>query len=341
MLDKMYKNDVCKLFRVSFLAILVMFLGLSASSVFAQEITYTEAVASLKTNRDRLLDSYALQTGRANRQQAWNEMTTTQKGVFLTITDLLGRRTFMRRNYNHTPAVLTPTQDDYTMGCVQMNESLLGPPRDIEAEGAYITPYEGGPGGGYVLVNGEWVIMPAYNSCELVDADTCVMKGHCSRDPLPRTDHDMALNHVVKIYAINGTSGGCGGGNNNRMFFAVDDALLYNIRNIDFSAPVGWRKSEDLAGPHSPFTQSRETQHGKPRGQMHEFAWDYQAVYMNRPGVYGVYDTHLVEMDIDYNWIHDSNPECSYGGTYGRYEYQNRWYNHGLGGSAEYSYNSY
>lgn len=336
------KNNICKLLRSGFLVIFMFSVGFFNSSVFAQQITYQEAFASLKTNRDRLLDSYALRTGRANRQQAWNEMTTVQKGVFLTITDLLGRRTFMHPNYNHTPTMLEPTQDDYEMGCVEMNGGLFNSPRDIDAEGAYIVPFEGGSGGGYVFINGEWVLMPAYNSCELVDADTCVARGHCSRNPLPRTDHDMALNHVVALYAVNGNNGGgCSGGDNHRLFFSADDELINGFRNIDFSAPIGWRRSEDLGGPHSPFTQSRETMHGKPRGQTHQWAWDYEARYMTRPGVYGVYDPHLVEMDIDYNWIHDSNPECSYGGTYGRYEYQNRWYQQGLGGSAEYEYSPY
>lgn len=333
------QNSVFSLLRFGFAVILLLTGGFLNSFVFAQEITYAEAVASLKTNRDRLLDTYALHTGKANRQQAWNEMTTTQKGVFLTITDQLGRRTFMRPNYNHSETVLTPNQYDYEMGCVDLNNGgLNGPPRNIDEEGAYIVPFEGPPGGGYVLIDGQWVAMPTYSSCELVTADTCVERGHCSRYALPRTDHDMALNHVVKLYAIRGSSGGCGGGDNHRLFFSVDEELIYRLRNIDFSAPIGWRRSEDLAGPHSPFTQSRETHHGKPRGQTHQFAWDYEAVFMTRPGVYGVYDPRLVEMDLDYNWQHDSNPECYYGGTYGRYEYQNKWYNHGLGGSAEYGY---
>ena len=342
MLNIFDKNNLFSLLRFGFLVIFTLTTVFFSGSVFAQEITYSEAMASLKTNRDRLLDTYALHTGKANRQQAWNEMTTTQKGVFLTITDHLGRRTFMRPNYNHSETVLTPTQDDYEMGCVQMNGGLFDPPRNIDVDGAYIVPFEGGPGGGYIYVDGQWIPTPSYSSCELVSADTCVERGHCSRYPLPRTDHDMALNHVVKLYAVKGnTSGGCGGGDNHRLFFSVDDELIYRFRNIDFSAPIGWRRSEDLQGPHSPFTQSRETMHGKPRGQTHEFAWDHEAVFMTRPGVYGVYDPHLVEMDIDYDWQHDSNPECYYGGTYGRYYYQNVWYNHGLGGSVEYDYTPY
>jgi uncharacterized protein (TIGR03437 family) len=42
---------------------------------------------------------------------------------------------------------------------------------------------------------------------------------------------------------------------------------------------------------------------------------------------------------MDYNGVNDSNPECSYGGLYGRIKYQNLWSPRGLGGSAEFDYN--
>jgi len=316
---------------ILFAAIFTFSAGFFNPAVFAQEITYTEAFASLKTNRDRLLDSYALHTGRADRQQAWNEMTNVQKGVFLTVTDMLGRRTYMHQNRNYTDTFLTPTQSDYDLGCVRKN--AWG--RNIDLEGAFISPIDIVPGGEQPMPD---MSIP----CEFVDASTCIERGHCSASLAPRTDHDMALNHVTTLYAVNGNNGGgCGGINNHRLFFSADDELIYKLRNIDVLAPVGWRRSEDLGGTHSPFTQSRETMHGQPRGQTQQWAWDYEAVYMTRPGVYGVYDPHLVEMDIDYNWIHDSNPECSYDGTYGRYKYQNTWYNQGLGGSAEYEYSPY
>lgn len=315
---------------ILFAAIFTFSAGFINTAVFAQEITYSEAFASLKTNRDRLLDSYALHTGRANRQQAWNEMTIVQKGVFLTITDMLGRRTFMNQNRNYTDTFLTPTQSDYDLGCVRKNAR-----RNIDLEGAYISPYDIVPGG-------EQPLPDLSTPCELVDAGTCIERGHCAASLAPRTDHDMALNHVTTLYAVNGNDGGgCGGMNYHRLYFSADDELIYKLRNIDALGPVGWRRSEDLGGPHSPFTQSRETMHGQPRGQTQQWAWDYEAVYMTRPGVFGVYDPHLIEMDIDYNGIHDSNPECSYGGTYGRYKYQNTWYNQGLGGSAEYEYSPY
>ena len=57
---------------------------------------------------------------------------------------------------------------------------------------------------------------------------------------------------------------------------------------------------------------------------------DSQAVALQRPGVVGVLDPHLVELDNDYNLQHDSNPEGSYGiaghlCTYGRAQFKQLW----------------
>jgi hypothetical protein len=290
-------------------------------------VVYQEAVLSLNTNRNRLLDSYALflsnPSNNRNRQQLWNSLTTSQKGVFLTITDLLGRRTFLRQNRNFATQYY-PDSEDYNHGCAQMNAGVT----DFQTNGVYIYLTEG----------------KEEQSCQLIDIDTCISMGKCTRTQLPRIDFDTALNHVTKLYSINGQSSAvfnCGGEDSNRLFFSVDNELIYALRNIDSAAPVGWRKSQDYGGPHSPFTQSRETNRGRPRGQIHEFGLDSEAQYMNRPGVYGVYDPHIAEMDIDYNSVHDSNPECSYPFTSGRNIYQNFWSGEGLGGLADYNYYPY
>ena len=67
------------------------------------------------------------------------------------------------------------------------------------------------------------------------------------------------------------------------------------------------------------FTQSRQTEDGQPWGQSQEWAWDYELTVINCPGFY--YDgtsPNVLEMDIDRNFVHDSNPECFYGSVYGR-----------------------
>lgn len=313
---------------VSLLSFLFIF---SVSASYGQpEITYAEAFASLKTNRDRLMHNYALTHGYANGAHAWSYMSPSQKGVFLTITDLLGRRTFMTPDstilHDYT---YYGDEDDQAFGCPALNAE-----NPSCNDGCYVHPinYYG----------------PA---CILVSGQSCAEMGKCGDNPtvFPRTNHDMALNHVNKIYAINGSNGSnCGGGEYNRIFFQADDALMYAIRNASYPFPILpfslWQTSTDFAGPHSPFTQSKETNTNYPKGQMHEFAWDYEAVTLSRPGVYGVFDPHVVELDIDYelgnifSGLHPSNPECSYGGLYGRYKYENNWYARGLGGSAEYNY---
>ena len=301
-----------------------------------QYITYQQAMASLKTNRDRLLDSYASQRGKYDRFQAWNDMSSSQKGVFLTVTDLLGRRTYMNYNGNNSVQYY-PDYEDEIANCMQLNQPHLVSFPNVGEEGVYITFG--------VNTNVNYTYDPNV-VCELVDAYTCVNMGKCTQTQLPRIDHDMALNHVTMLYAVNGSNGGdCGGGDNNRMYFAVDDQLMFKIRNLYPGMPE-WGASTDPAGPHSPFTQSRETNGGLfggfPKGQMHEWAWDYEASTLNRYGVYGVYDPRIVEMDIDYKFAgHPSNPECYYDGQLGRYKYQNKWWNLGLGGSAEFEYTPY
>lgn len=142
----------------------------------------------------------------------------------------------------------------------------------------------------------------------------------------------MALDHVFRVWAINGTDPGCcgglnccnGGGEWHRTFFSADDQLLAAFRSIHAGLPL-WAESNDLGGPHAPFTQSDETVPGSPRGQVHFWSNDGQASVLQRNGVQGLSDPHVVELDNDYNWIHDSSPEGYYSFTYGRAEYKRNW----------------
>src|SRR5262245_55135827 len=54
----------------------------------------TGTAHSLKDNRDRLIDTLATRKSKT-RCALWTSLTPTQKGVFLTISDLLGKRSFM------------------------------------------------------------------------------------------------------------------------------------------------------------------------------------------------------------------------------------------------------
>jgi hypothetical protein len=298
--------------------VLNLILLLSSTHNIIGQVTYEEAFASLSQNRDRILTEYAHSHGYTDAYSLWQTMSASQKGVFLTITDLLGRRTYMARDTITHAYEYIGDDDDYGFGCAQMNEVT-----DCD-DGCYVHPlnYYG----------------PA---CFYVTGQSCYEMGKCTDNPTldPRVNFDVALSHVDKFYVIRGGSGsGCGGSDWNRIFFEADDQLMYAFRNLGpFYLPI-WGNSSDLSGPHSPFTQSRETGPGKPRGQTHEFAWDYEATSIFRAGLSGYYGPNIVEIDIDYNFWHDSNPECSYDGVYGRYKYQNLWYTYGLGGSAEFGY---
>lgn len=310
-------QTLCIVRRTFFSTVMCLLVFSQTTSTFAQSyppisnITYAEAFASLKKNRDRLMRDYAQTHGYGDAVQAWQNMDASQKGVFLTITDNLGRRSFAHLNKNFDYRYVGDSWDS-AAGCPAMNTQNLNQPF------YYIRPPSWGPG------------------CVPASPEDCVYLNKCTKSQGTRTDFDMALNHVVRFYAINGGDGSCRGAGN-RVYFQADDELIYMLRNLYTGLPE-WENSMDPAGPHSPFTQSRQGGRDFPIGQSHQFAWDHEAVALNRPGVVGVYDPHIVEMDIDYNWVHDSNPECSYGNMYGRLFYEHRSLNRGLGGNAELNY---
>jgi len=113
--------------------------------------------------------------------------------------------------------------------------------------------------------------------------------------------------------------------------------LIEAFRSDDDWLPE-WAASRDLAGPHDPFTQSSETVNGQPTGQAHFFASDDDMVILERPGVEGVSDPHIIEIDIDYNLIHESNPECDYLFVPGRQVYEEFWSGHGNGDPVDFDH---
>jgi hypothetical protein len=159
-------------------------------------------------------------------------------------------------------------------------------------------------------------------------------------------DDRTPLDHVNAVYSIAGGhgpnagsgTGDCGGGDNNRLFMSMDHQLwlalgLANATSGSVGNPGplvdpwnnrAWGESSDIAGPHDPFNVSDETAYGSPRGQVHfwlprmnpertAFLTPLEPASPGqvwRPGVEGVSDPYLLEMDQDYNWLHDSNPLC-------------------------------
>jgi len=169
---------------------------------------------------------------------------------------------------------------------------------------------------------------------------------------------DMALDHVFKLWTVNGNDPSCnctegsngynccnGGIEWHRTFFGADDALIGYFRNYSYGLPE-WGSANDIAGPHSPFNNESGTAKGTPAGQTNFWSYNTDAVVLQRGGVVGVFDPQIVELDNDYNWIHDSNPEGEYSGTYGRAVYKRNWHwgqykntNRGNEGSTDFAGN--
>ncbi len=158
------------------------------------------------------------------------------------------------------------------------------------------------------------------------------------------SDKSSMLCHVVKIYRVSGGQGAtatdpgsCGGGEYNRMIMSQDmklhdaqvaandhqGALQPNNAYDIADTPTGtfWRDSHDLGGPHAPFDLSDETDTGAPRGQTQYFR-DPSSTLANtalgRQDLTTLVDPLALEMDQDYDCVHNSNPDCTYV-TYGQF----------------------
>jgi hypothetical protein len=156
---------------------------------------------------------------------------------------------------------------------------------------------------------------------------------------------DSMLSHITRVYAIHGGGSdgkACGGIDNNRVFFSMDDQLYQTLVRVfetkgkqplitDVAGDV-WRESHDkkpvigwfgVGGPHKPFDMSDETNRGGPRAQAQFFKPQSRArnLPLGRPGVENVVDPNALEVDLDYNTVHDSNPTCNYGGELGTTKY--------------------
>jgi hypothetical protein len=144
------------------------------------------------------------------------------------------------------------------------------------------------------------------------------------------TDGTHALDHVRRLYRVNGGQGAttsdpgsCGGGEYNRVITSMDAALhdAFVTANGgthvlgDIPSSGYWRDSHDLGGPHAPFDLSDETNDGAPRGQVQYFK-DPSSTAANtalgRNDIETVIDPYALEMDQDYDCFHNSNPGCPY-----------------------------
>jgi hypothetical protein len=155
---------------------------------------------------------------------------------------------------------------------------------------------------------------------------------------------ETALDHAVALYSINGPLAGQGtdgsgrGGNDyNRIYLGFDDLAKCVMRNFALANPTSeagynkWVKSDDLAGPHAPFTQREmiywykaitDLQSNGP--QFHHWHQDSdfsQSGIDARLGVCGNTDRSLTELTIAFDFYHNSDPLGDYA-TRGGYGWQ-------------------
>jgi hypothetical protein len=156
----------------------------------------------------------------------------------------------------------------------------------------------------------------------------------------PSTNMETALDHAVALYSINGPMAGQGvdgsgrGGNDyNRIYLGFDDLAKCVMRNFAQANPGAsagynmWVKSDDLAGPHAPFTQRemiywyRAIYDPQSEGpQFHHWHQDSdftQSGIDGRLGVCGNTDRSLVESTIAFDTFHNSDPLGDYAGRGG------------------------
>jgi hypothetical protein len=151
---------------------------------------------------------------------------------------------------------------------------------------------------------------------------------------------ETALDHAVALYSINGPLAGQGtdgsgrGGNDyNRIYLGFDDLAKCVMRNFAAANPSQtagynmWVTSDDLAGPHAPFTQREmifwykaitDLQSNGP--QFHHWHQDSDFTQTGidaRLGVCGNGDRSLVESTVAFDFYHNSDPLGDYAGRGG------------------------
>jgi hypothetical protein len=151
---------------------------------------------------------------------------------------------------------------------------------------------------------------------------------------------DAALDHALALYSINGPMAGQGddlsgrgGEDYNRIYVGFDDLAKSVMRDFESANPSHaagynqWVKSDDLAGPHAPFTQREMifwykaatdlSSNGPQFHHWHSDADFNQAGIDTRKGVCGVTDRSLTELTIAFDFFHNSDPLGDYAGRGG------------------------
>ena len=156
--------------------------------------------------------------------------------------------------------------------------------------------------------------------------------------PVATGTADTALDHAVALYSINGPDGSTLGGlDYNRIYIGFDALAECVMRDFSIANPTmdasgnQWVKSDDVAGPHAPFTQREmiywyraiyDLQSEGPQfHHWHQDADFTQSGLDARLGVCGVTDKSIVESTIAFDFTHNSDPLGDYS-TRGGYGWQ-------------------
>ena len=158
--------------------------------------------------------------------------------------------------------------------------------------------------------------------------------------PPPSTNMETALDHATALYSINGPKAGQGvdlsgrGGNDyNRIYLGFDAFAECVMRDFAIANPGQtpgynmWVKSDDLAGPHAPFTQREMifwykatldlSSNGPQFHHWHQDSDFTQSGINQRLGVCGNTDRSLTESTIAFDFYHNSDPLGNYAGRGG------------------------
>lgn len=286
--------------RLSLLAPLVT-IWLAASAL-AQE--------PLWATRDRWLDTYASERGFADRCAAWKYVTNpannrggaeTRKYVFLTI------------SHNLSLPYVLDTDRVYTSNTRNRCE-----PIGANCDNGCRAP----------------ATASASSACLFQSAAACSAGGFCDVRAGGRSSaaqQQRLSDHVESIYGVmDDASNSCSSLGNNRLYGrltvrGIEAVRDLGVRGVGMYGPMSWRSSRDLGGPHAPFTGSRESDRSGPRAQIHYFLHDGEARAIGRREVETVVHPRAFEIDLDYNWLHDSNPVCTYSGKKGYDRYRSTW----------------
>jgi hypothetical protein len=169
--------------------------------------------------------------------------------------------------------------------------------------------------------------------------DTAYFGDDTSRLYPPGAGNDeTALDHAAALYSINAPDGSdLGGLDYNRIYLGFDPFAECVMRDFSIANPTheagynAWQKSDDVAGPHAPFTQREmiywykawyDLQSEGP--QFHHWHQDSdftQSGINVRLGVCGVTDRSLTESTIAFDFYHNSDPLGDYA-TRGGYGWQ-------------------